>query len=267
MLKLSLHLIIVIAIAFLMTQCSRHGPRRRQVPSQQPTANRECRPLRGEAEAPEGQFNIPFHFSVTEPLDTPFRLLCGAVLAIGTKPFSLEEPLGWPIEPDQRLYIVLRNQIIIINDLAQLRGHVTIETPQEALAFCRLITSPRTYHLWRTTQGKYEAEIVSNDQIDRDFVFGDEALGEALSNAGSGHCGIVSSRQKLDELGIGPAEVRTTPEGYEIRRRLLVEDLDTRARYMAKVVEVVRQDGSYVRTGTHVYDLPSGVAWSFRSFL
>jgi len=172
--------------------------------------------------------------------------------------------LGWMF-PIPVLDLVLPSETIRIETLAQLRGRVQIRSPREALAFCRLGTSPSTYDLYNRATMRYELEIVSNDEVDSDFTFGNQhdAKTYQVSDELSGYRGIISSRRKLDDMGIAPTEVHQTAEGFEVRRTLMVWDHNTDRKHMERVVEVVGYDGSYARTESHVSDLPPSLLYGF----
>jgi len=158
------------------------------------------------------------------------------------------------VEP-LRLFLILPSKVIEIDDLNKLCGRVKIETPRDALAFVRLMTSPRTYCVLSfTARGYIEAEIVSRVQIDTDFVFGDKIAVETLKKHG-GYLGIVN-KEKLAQLGIKPPSCSKVKHGYEIRRTLLVKDLMTNKQQILKVVEFVGRDGRYIRKESHPLDSP-----------
>lgn len=194
-------------------------------------------------------------------LEVPFTISKGGTLIVGPEGEAGGMPRMSlsPIERWEVLDLVLPNETIQIETLDQLYGRVQIRSRREALAFCRLGTSPKTYYLLLNKATMIsELEIVSNDEVDSDFMFGDEhyAKGCRVSDKLSGYRGIVSSRKKLDEMGITPTEVHKTAEGYEVRRTLMVDNHNTGRKHMERVVEVVGYDGSYARTESHMSDLP-----------
>jgi len=268
--RLAPYLLVITAIPLAMTWCSctRYERAPTELAVHEPGASGQTAHLNKvptESQTAGREFRVPFAAYVTGPLDVPFEIRYKGALAIGSRPQPLGEYSQGPVKDPSCLYLVLPSEIIIVSDLAQLPGRVTIRTPEEALSFCRLLTSPKTLDLWATPRGRWEAEIVSHDQIDSDFVFGDTGLREGLKVLGSGMEGIVSTRKRLNELGIGPPECRAHADGYKISRRLMVWEVGAEGLHMEKVVEVVGQDGSYVRAGSHVDELPSQVVfWSFR---
>lgn len=221
------------------------------------------------------QLPPPEEFS-GDRLEVPFETLDGGALVIS---WDRRVPILTTSGPDN-LYLVVSNDVVRLDTIAQLRGQVAIESAEQALAFCRLLTSPRTYDLWWPARRRMELEIMSADQVDSDVLFGKywsssylqylrrEAPGFSGSwrHESEGYYGIVSSRQKLDEMGIRPAQARAIPEGYEIQRTVMVRDHNHRAtdrNHMERVVEIVGCDGSYVRTESDLDDLPTGVRWGF----
>ncbi len=190
-------------------------------------------------------------YYVRYELKAPFTLTQGR-LCICVKP---EWQGSVPIESYERLYLILPSKppkVIEIDGLNKLRGYVKIETPQAALAFARLRTSPKTLHAFENC---WEVEIVSRDQIDQDFFFGDEWRTEYMRKHGeSGIDGIFSKREKVASFGISPAQCRKTSKGFEIQRRLVVRDRG--GVQMIKVVETVGTDGSCRRKESNAINVP-----------
>lgn len=179
-----------------------------------------------------------------------------SILERGRLVLCVEE--GWagalPCEP-LRLFLVLPSKVIEIDDLNKLCGRVKIETPRDALAFVRLKTSPRTYHILSfASKGYIEAEIVSRDQIDTNFVFGDKIAVETLKKY-RGYLGIVN-KEKLAQLGIKPPFCSKVKHGYEIQRMLLVKDFMTNKQQILRVVEFVGRDGRYIRKESYPLGSP-----------
>lgn len=205
-------------------------------------------------------------------LKVPFGILGGGRLVVRLRPPS---PLIMP-KPrrDEHLHLVLPTETVRIDSLAKLRGRVQIRSPEEALAFCHLLTSPGTWYLWRG-RGGAEFEIISQTHVDINFVFGNESLLAVYSNGHrrhrySGLCGVIRPDKDLSEFGVKAAEARVTAEGYEVRRTLLVDVslfdsqvLGEPPARMASVVELVSSDGQYVRKEHVVSPLPhvEGVEW------
>ena len=201
---------------------------------------------------------------------------------------------------------ILPTRAILIEDIAQLSGQVDIQTPGQALAFCRLLTSPTTWYLLGHEGSYAEAEILSNTEVDTVLCFGDEqkadfyrnpepqlplshGLPEArawLRRQGLDEdtpwsalypealswlrpLGIVNG-PKLRELGIEVTQASETPEGYEVCRTLVLGDRATGKLRMVGVIEVVGPDGSYQRKEMREHDLPEeagAMSLVFPSFL
>ena len=234
------------------------------------------------------QLPPPEEFS-GDRLGLPFEILDGGALVIS---WDRRVPILM-ISPPEDLYLVLSDEVVRLDTIAQLRGRVAIGSAEQALAFCRLLTSPRTYDLWWPARRRMELEIMGAAQVDSDVLFGKYWSSSHLQylrreapdfdgtwrHEAQGYYGIVSSRQKLDEIGIRPAQARPILEGYEIERTLMVWDHDARCtachvgggglpndhnanrNHMERVVEIVGYDGSYVRTESDLDDLPTGVRW------
>jgi hypothetical protein len=172
------------------------------------------------------QFNGE-EFYIDFKLNVPFKVLKGGQFIICDK---LGAPL--PVEPFQDLFLVFPPfkvvekklnkhiswitiqpyQFIKIDNLNKLHNLVEIKTCEEALSFVRLKTSPRTYYLF---DDYWEVEVITRDQIDTKFTFGDKLMAQIFSKSGgSGRLGIVGSKSKLKELGIEPTKVRRVKEGF-----------------------------------------------------
>ncbi len=240
----------------------------------------------------------PSHVSVDLELETPFSVRKGGRLVIGS---DMNQGSGFPAEAFQHLYLMPRKRAILpkramlIEDIAQLRGQVEIQAPRQALAFCRLLTSPTTWYLLGYEGSSLEVEILSNEEVDTVLCFGDEQKADFYRNpepelpmshglpearAWLRRMGLdeeapwsalypealswlrpmgIVNRQKLRELGIEVTQASEIPEGYEVCRTLLLGDYDTGKLRMVGVIEVVGPDGSYQRKQMREHDLPEEV--------
>lgn len=207
-------------------------------------------------------------------LEVPFTVLEGGYLAIDVDPWiveierfgkKLKVPVGM-IPPNERLYLFVPRQKIKVDRLEQLQNRIRIESCAEALAFVRLLTSPRTFRLWPgERQRRSEVEILSNEDLDSTLVFGLRPpwpVGERTA----GRDGILCSGGQMRELGIASAQARAIEGGFEVRRALMVvvHHDATSSAHMEQVVEGVGYDGSYERREAHTTGLPEdGVWWRF----
>lgn len=178
-------------------------------------------------------------------IKVPFEITNGGILAIAN---SVDAPpgAGYPIEAHQAMILLYpdKEKAFEFTSLKELRGKVSIRTAEEALAFCRLTTSPKTWYLF----DEEGLEVVSREQIDVGFCFGDERECEFLrKNATSGYLGVVDSDETMIKLGIKTAIVVKKKTGYEIKRTLLLGDPITSDYFLLDVTELVGEDGSYIR--------------------
>jgi hypothetical protein len=201
--------------------------------------------------------------SVYLTLRVPFRIVGGSSLVMAVPNGVV---LGDPVEAFMRLMILppgnaRATQLLVMGDL---RGRVRIRTPKEALAFCRLLTSPATY-CYLDCPG---VEVASKDQVDLDLMFGDkEQLSFYRRMKPDGIMGIVNSRSDLAALGIKPASARKTATGFEVRRTLLVEESPFSYKlWFLDVIEAVGKDGSYRRVVTNKRRAPPMGKYTFGIF-
>lgn len=178
-------------------------------------------------------------------LSVPFELLFHERLVLG---YAKDGGCGFPKEAFLHLFYVTFNHSEEIKDLNQLKGKVKIDSPEDALAFVRLKTSPITWYLWGR---KSAMEVVSMDQVDLKFCFGDENEYRCRINSNcSGMYGVVKDKSDLDSMKIKRAEVKATKTGFEIHRTLLTEGEKWCDNYIYEVTEFVGSNGSYsVREG------------------
>jgi len=203
----------------------------------------------------------------TFELEVPFEILNGGVLIMG-----LEEP--WhtiePRQPFEELYLQVGGESFLIDDMSKLRRRVAIRSPDEALAFCRLKTSPRTYYLWGDSYETQEVEVLTKEQVTAGLCWGDKAFCEFLRSLESDHLGVITAEERLGWYGIGATKVSAIDQGFEIKRTLIVEDFTTEPGevHLAEVVEVIGPEAHYTREETQVIDttapLPS--SWHFPWF-
>lgn len=195
--------------------------------------------------------------SVDSVLSVPFRVLGKAQLVIG---LPRDVVGGLPHEAYQKLIIVFPGEAkaIEVCSLGDLRRRVSIQTTSGALAYCRLLTSPATWHLWDK-----EVEVVSRDQVDAGFCFGDRVLCSFLRRTHSGYLGIVDSKATLAKLQVRAAHVQASAAGFSVRRTLLVQCSGKTDPYcLQDIAESVGKDGAYRRRVLRKRNVPklAGVA-------
>lgn len=183
---------------------------------------------------------IPRPHSVKMKLDVPFDVIGSGVLVVAVPPDVVG---GFPTENYERLIVIYsgKPEAVEMVRFSDLRGRVRVSSAGKALAYCRLLTSPVTWHLWGT-----KVEVVNRDCVDRSFCFGDRNECDLLRRNPSGYLGIVDSKRTLARLGISSAAVCRKNKVYQVRRTLLTGDSDDPDCYqLESVLETVGLDGSY----------------------
>jgi hypothetical protein len=195
--------------------------------------------------------NLPYTLTV------PFRILNQGKLVVDRD----HNGGGFPLEAFERLYLESPKKSERIDDMANLKGKVIIQTPDQALAFVRLMTSPRTYLTWHTygvNNSNGEQEAVIRGQVTEAFCFGDKKMSKDLRNTESGYLGIISNTFKMRLAGIRKAKVRVVKQGFEVRRTLKGHE----GKLLA-VKETIGFDGSYSRIVIKKRNLPKSIDWHF----
>lgn len=197
---------------------------------------------------------IPEDAKSTPPLVVPFEILHGGKLIVA-RPDERRGTNSFPEFANYSLFLVFPDGSTPIWQLNALRGRVRIRTPEEALAFCRLLTSPVTWYVWAQPDHYDEMEPVSKDNLPNQFFFRNK---EEDPNWGS-IFPLVAPKEGLAKIGITPATVKRTAEGYEIHRTLYrqIWGDGPSTGYLADVVETVRPDGTYIRE-SHKRAMPNG---------
>ena len=196
---------------------------------------------------------------LSEQLKVPFEIPNGGTLVLGVPEGVVP---GNPLEAFQRLFVVYESGALLVDDLAVLSGRVKIQTPAEALAFCRLKTSPVTYYLWG--KGRVlSLEVVSRDQVNTGFCFGDKDKCASLKRLPSGYYGVVDSAADLRQHGIAAPSARATSEGFVVERTLLEGDPFELECDVVETRELVTRDGGYKLLSASKRPAPKipGVTW------
>lgn len=239
---------IVCMASLLITSASAFAVKKTGLDANQ---GRKSSPISASSASEKNSENMPRYIGndvysgVHRFLNTPFTMLDKGTLVLGT---LSNEGIGDPIEAFLHLFIVYPNSALEITHLEQLKGKVKINSPRDALAFVRLKTSPVTWYFW---EGKGAMEVVSRDQIDSSFFFGDNETYEWLKRLNdSGWYGIVNTKSMLSALKIEQAKVKLAKNGFEIHRTLLTQGKEWGDNYLQDVTEFVGRNGSYsVRKG------------------
>ena len=176
-------------------------------------------------------------------------------------------PIVDPIESRERLFVFRKGKQTEIPDLTSLRGHVHIDSAEQALSFVRLKTSPRTFHAFYRSGAPTEMEVIPKDELLASLVFGDKHFAEQMKNAENGYCGIVSE-QVFDHLGCRRVQCAASDNGFVVKRTLMSVTPDSHKVRFIILAEQVSQDGTYVvkqRLETRLQATPA-VRWAIRRF-
>jgi hypothetical protein len=143
-----------------------------------------------------------------------------------------------PPDANFALYIVQRGRHRLIRWLEELAGDVRIDTPEAALAYVRLYTSPRTYYLFAEGQRmplpsnllvRSALEIIPHTWVNEGLVFGDRELLDRLRRVSN--TADRKTAYGIVKPGVLPkpmefATVRRARGGFLIRRPLMVKPLN-----------------------------------------
>ena len=88
----------------------------------------------------------------------------------------------------RNLMLKVDNRVVRLNALSQLRGHVLIDSPQQALYFVRFRTSLYTFFYWR---GKRFFEVIPDDAVAKMPTYGFDRYYETYPG-GAGDAGVIS---------------------------------------------------------------------------
>lgn len=138
-----------------------------------------------------------------------------------------------------------------IDRLSDLRDKVHITSPEAALSFVRMPTSPLIFRLLnrREKPGYLELEVVCKETDLSKIAFGLHGrfpyptLDNALTFPEGKYALLSAAMAKT--LGINFAQVKPSGEGYSIERTLLVEEIASTRIYLIKTVEWVGANGEY----------------------
>lgn len=124
--------------------------------------------------------------------------------------------IGDPISAFQRVYLRADRKIIRVDEPAKLVGHVRIVSPEAALQYVRLFTSPATV---RTMSRADWIEVVPASSVGEAFVFGNKAwLSEMPRFLGrEREFGILRDEEWHEEGLSGPTVLRTSSGFIVIR--------------------------------------------------
>ena len=183
-------------------------------------------------------------------LQVPFKVM-GGELALCKKDIFL---------PWESLYLIAPTSankpvrlLFEIDDLAKLRGYVSIQMPQQALEFVRLRTGLSTYTNFVHKYNSHQVEVMARDTDPTDFP--------------DGYWGMLD-RKVMKRLHIAPATCQQSGKGFVVKRTLFVEKLRPtkdapRARMpiLRRVQEWVGRDGEYRIEKQTELPVPAGPRW------
>lgn len=128
-----------------------------------------------------------------------------------------------------------------IHELSDLDGLVTIRTPEEALEYVRLQTSPLTHRLLRSS---FVLEVLRRSDLAPGICFGDREFATALGNTSNGEWAVLDDAT-FARAGIEKAIAVRDGRAFRVSRTLLVEDVLGRW-HLTRVVEQVDASGADV---------------------
>jgi hypothetical protein len=149
---------------------------------------------------------------------------------------SVADPDIVPEIPDYWLELRGGGNVIKIGSLEDLKGEVSIDSPQIALMFVRLKTSLGSYRLWRDSN--CAVEVVNGKLAGAMPTFGSTIDFDPDSTPG------LISQNDFTRAGFISPIVETVAGHYVITRWLLTLDMKTGWRF-DKVRETVAPDGGY----------------------
>jgi len=130
-------------------------------------------------------------------------------------------------------------QILWIQDMRRLKGHVEIRSPGQALSFVRLWGSP----LLAGAIGDWDLEIATKSEIDG-LSFGDPRCKEVLEKSRTGMYGIANLKTMHSE-GVRPATVKAVNGGFQISRYVLSVNFNENRYRILLMREFVKRNGAY----------------------
>ena len=135
-----------------------------------------------------------------------------------------------------------------VKTLDALRGYVRIETPSQALAYVRLLTSPRTFGCFPRSQPRLELEVVSRDTVTLAFMFGDRREAKEVKGFENGWWGVLDRSWAKRYRGLF-AICTPAKDGFLVKRTFLIEEWNEgyqELHHLERVEEWVGQDGRYL---------------------
>ena len=128
----------------------------------------------------------------------------------------------------------------ILRTIGDLAGSVEIDTPQKALEFVRLQTSPATQALLKSSM---IGEVMGRSTFASSIVYGNEVLADDFRRKPNGFYGIVDDKYLVGQPFQRPT-VRAVNQVFEIVRMVLVDDL-VKGVVVCRATEQVTQWGEY----------------------
>jgi len=135
-----------------------------------------------------------------------------------------------------------------VKTLNNLRGYVRIQTPQQALSYVRLLTSPRTFVCFHRTPPRLELEVVSLDTVTPELMFGDRREADKVSFSEDGCLGVLDRKWARRYPGLFATCTRSQ-DGFLVKRTLLVEEWNEdyeEVHHLEHVEEWVGRHGRYL---------------------
>jgi hypothetical protein len=179
-------------------------------------------------------------FELIHVLHTPFAVT-GEQLALCS-----ESKYGLPPDTFKHLCMGHVGAWKQINKLSELRGHVVIASPSQALSYVRLLTSPKTTFAFAPSRKGIIVEVANTDSIDSNFTYGDQELIRSLRRYPFGWWALMPP-DAASRCGFTFASVSKSNNSFSISR-ILFEQRYSRhgsVKLFWLVRELVGNDGSY----------------------
>ncbi len=153
--------------------------------------------------------------------------------------FVRRELAAYPEVVNRNLMLKVDNRVVKLNALSQLRGHVRIDSPQQALDFVRFRTSLYTFFYWR---GRRFFEVIPDDAVAKMPTYGFDRYYETHPG-GAGDAGVISPGAYRLEKFTAPTVTRSG-DHFEVVRWLYFPGLPQPGT-VRLVRETIGADGSY----------------------
>lgn len=191
-----------------------------------------------------------------QELPVPFALVRGQ-LWIGH--------LGATMPAIDRLCLYVDHKAQQIYRLSDLQGKVRITTPQQALAFVRLPTSPLTRYCsinFLSRQQDMVMEVILPQDNNEALYYGYTYMARRYAKTRGGYAGFIT-KDEGKQLGIKPASCVASGQGFEVQRHIVVRRSNIKCDLL-HLTEWVGPDGEYrLKKSVRLKQNATPVHWNF----